>query len=290
MPLYSYKKAPALITARPRQYKHKETIEVQRKGKLNLTLAEVLVGMYNDFHRLMTTSRIAALIIPSLLVVSGVYIIYRQVWPQIFQLLEEPYLTQSNTALVAGDYIGAQQQYSNPGAKYFAELKNQASQENLLYKDEKSNNYQGTFKLSIPSLELNNLNVQANTDSSVESVYDRILTNGLAHFSGTSLPISDQSTTNIVIYGHSSAGDYYERTKDPAAAFSRLSKIRYGDEILVEMEGKQYKYKFIKGKIVNANDLKILEGKRGQKYLTLFTCYPNGNNGKRFVATARLVE
>lgn len=289
MPLYSYKKAPAQLTARPLKYKHVEKLEVQ-PSKLNLTLAEVLVGLYNDFHRLMTTSRLAALFIPTLLVISGVYIIYRQVWPQVFQLIEAPYLEQSNASLVAGDYIAAKQQYSNPGAKYFEELKNYAAQENLLFKDEKSGSFRGNFSLSIPSLELRDINVTANTDSSVEEIYDQVLTNGLAHFSGTSLPLTDLATSNVVIYGHSSAGDYYERTKDPAASFSRLSKIRYGDEIIVKMEGKEYKYKFIKGKIVNANDLEILEGQRGQKYLTLFTCYPNGNNSKRFVATARLVE
>jgi LPXTG-site transpeptidase (sortase) family protein len=137
---------------------------------------------------------------------------------------------------------------------------------------------------------LYDLNVSPNVESGVEEVYDQVLTEGLAHFSGTSLPISQRDTHNIVIYGHSSAGDYYERTKDPAAAFSRLSKIRYGDEIEVNIDGKTYKYKFIKGKTVEANDLSILEGQRGQKYLTLFTCYPNGNNDKRFVATARLIE
>lgn len=291
MPLYSYRKAPAKITDNREVYSRSSNLDAKKKT-YNVTLGEILIGLYNDFHRLMTTSRVAALIIPSLLVVSGVYIIYRQVWPQVFQMIEASsgYFDDNTTALVAGDYIALKQQYSNPGAKYFNELKARAEEQHLLYQDEASANYKSNFSLSIPSLELYDLNVTPNTDSSIETVYDQILNNGLAHFAGTGLPITDKDTYNSVIYGHSSAGDYYERTKDPVAAFSRLSKIRYGDEIIVKMDGKEYKYKFIKGKIVDANDLSILEGQRGQQYLTLFTCYPNGNNGKRFVATARLIE
>jgi LPXTG-site transpeptidase (sortase) family protein len=291
MPLYSYRKAPAKITDNREIYSRSSNLP-QQKSTFNITLGEILIGLYNDFHRLMTTSRIAALFIPTMLVISGVYIIYRQVWPQVFQMIEASsgYFDDNTTALVAGDYITIKQQYSNPGAKYFSELKTRAEERNLLFQDETSKNYKNNFSLSIPSLELFDLKVTPNTDSSVETVYDQVLTDGLAHFEGTGLPITDKDTYNSVIYGHSSAGDYYERTKDPAAAFSRLSKIRYGEEIIVKMDGKEYKYKFIKGKIVDANDLSVLEGQTGQQYLTLFTCYPNGNNGKRFVATARLIE
>lgn len=287
MPLYSYEKSTEVSPKR--NYRQRRQ---PKPNKLDMTLWEMIVAGYNDFNRLMTTSRIAALFIPTLLVVSGVYVIYQQVWPQVFQLIEEQsgYFDDNTTALVAGDYIAVREQYSNPGAKYFEQLKSRAESENLLYNDPTSAEYSGTFQLSIPSLELYDLKVEANVDSSVEAIYDEVLTTGLAHFEGTGLPITENDTYNTVIYGHSSAGDYYERTKDPAAAFSRLSQIRYGDEIVVEIDGEEHTYKFIKGKVVDASDLSILEGQRGQKYLTLFTCYPNGNNGKRFVATARLVS
>lgn len=290
MPLYSYEKATT--NNRSNQNNRYRTRKQNSPGKLDMTLWEIIAAGYNDFNRLMTTSRIAALVIPTLLVVSGVYVIYQQVWPQVFQFVEEQsgYFDDNTASLVAGDYISVREQYSNPGAKYFEQLRSRAQSENLLFNDEKSANFTGTFELSIPSLELYDLRVESNVDSSVEAIYDEVLTTGLAHFEGTGLPITDNDTYNTVIYGHSSAGDYYERTKDPAAAFSRLSQIRYGDEIVVNIDGEEYKYKFIKGKVVDAADLSILEGQRGQKYLTLFTCYPNGNNGKRFVATARLVS
>ena len=260
--------------------------------KKPVTIGDLAAGLYNDFHKLMTTSKVAALLIPTLLVVSGAYIIYKQVWPTIYQTLQESsgYFKDNGTALVAGDYIAAQQQYSNPGSKYFADLKNAGQQENLLFNDPKSNSYKGTFSLSIPSLDINSIKVTANVDSSIESVYKADLLDGLAHFSGTGLPLTDNSSYNTVIYGHSAAGDYWERTHAPSTAFSVLSDIRYGSEIILNVAGKDYKYKFIKGRIVDANDLTILDGIKGQKTLTLFTCYPRGNNNKRFVATAKLED
>lgn len=247
-------------------------------------------GIFGDFDNLLSTSRLAALVLPAILVVVGVSIIWRQTWPTMLQQIEEVVggLNVNTVALVSEDYLATEATYSNPGARYFQELKNES--QDLLFKDQKSAGFQGTFSLSIPSLELYDLKVNANVDSSVEEVYDQFLEDGLAHFAGTNLPFSEENTSNTVIYGHSSPGDYYERTKDPAAAFSRLSQIRYGSEIIVNFEGEEYRYKFIKGKIVGADDLSILQGSRGQEQLTLFTCYPNGNNGKRFVATARLIE
>jgi sortase A len=107
----------------------------------------------------------------------------------------------------------------------------------------------------------------------------------LAHFQSTGLPISDVEN-NIVIYGHSSSGDYYERTKDIAGAFSRLNKIKVGDIVTLEMEGKTYNYRVIKTKIVEPYNTEIISGTPGKRTLTLFTCFPSGNNSQRFVAVA----
>ncbi len=289
MPLYSYQKAPVKLDPENDKEKKLEYLEIKKK---KITLGDLIIGFYNDFNKLMTTSRIASLLIPIVLVITGVTIIYKQVWPTIIQTVQEKsgFFDDNTTQLVAGEYIEMQERYSNPGSKYFAELKNHAETQNILYRDGKSAEYTQDFLISIPSLDLYDLKVKSNVDSSVEQVYDQMLTDGLAHFAGTSLPFTEMETYNIVIYGHSSSGDYYQRTKDPAAAFSILSQIRYGSEIIVKFEGKEYKYKFIKGKIVDANDLTILTGNSGQKQLTLFTCYPNGNNSKRYVATARLIK
>jgi len=121
----------------------------------------------------------------------------------------------------------------------------------------------------------------------VEEVYDSVLNNGLAHFKDTGLPMSEINN-NSVVYGHASNGNYYERTKDVAAAFTKLTDIKIGDEVIVKIEGKEYKYRVVKTKLVKPDDISIINGTRGKKTLTLFTC-PNGNNAKRFVAVARPV-
>jgi len=290
MPLYSYRKADVKLEPGKYILKHQDSFTATSKKKV--TMWDVMVGARNDFHKLMTTSKLAASIIPTLLIAAGAFIIYKQVWPTVVQTVQDKtgYFDQGGGALVAGSYIEAKQSYSNPGAKYFAELKNSAQEQKLLFNDKKSQDYSGNFSLSMPSLGIKDLKVKGNVDSSVEEVYRRELTDAVGHFEGTSLPFTDLDTYNSVIYGHSADGDYYDRTKDPAASFSRLSELRYGAEIIVKLEGKEYKYKFTRGKIVNANDLSILEGNKGQKTLTLFTCYPNGNNSKRFVATAKLEE
>ncbi len=292
MPLYSYKKAP--FKTKPANYnlKHDDTLEVKRRRFTSITLGEILRGAYHDFNRLMTTSKLAAMFVPAILVVLGVSIIYGQVWPTVLQTIQEKsgYFDDDTAALVAGTYIEAKQQYSNPGSKYFASLTNSAKDQNLLFNDPKSSSYTQDFSLSIPSLNLYDIKVKSNVDSSVEEVYDAMLKDGLGHFAGTSLPFEENGSYNTVIYGHSSSGDYYQRTKDPAAAFSLLSQLRYGNEIILKFDGKELKYKFIKGRIVGANDMSILQGSGNRKMVTLFTCYPNGNNNKRFVATATLID
>jgi sortase A len=92
-----------------------------------------------------------------------------------------------------------------------------------------------------------------------------------------------------VIYGHSSSGDYYERTHDIAGAFSVLNKIKIGAIIKIDMNGRVYEFRVIKSKIVQPDDVSIIIGTPGKRTLTLFTCFPNGNNTSRFVVVANPV-
>lgn len=294
MPLYSYKKAPIkYLPYRPTA--EEKVIEIKLDtpksvAKQGLTLWQILAGLGYYFNDLLIRSRVAGFLIPLFLVIAGAVIIYKEVWPDIEQKIKYAtgYYDTSTVSLVAGDYIERKQYLSNPGAEYFEKLTTAAEDRHVLKDDPTSKNYSKNFRLSIPSLDLNNINVHANVDSGNEAVYDEKLNTGLAHFRGTGLPISEVEN-NIVIYGHSSSGDYYERTKDVAGAFSRLNRIKIGDEITLEMEGKTYKFVVTRSKIVNPEDISIVTGK-GKRELTLFTCFPNGNSGKRFVAIARPVE
>jgi LPXTG-site transpeptidase (sortase) family protein len=284
MAINSYKKAPVTYNS----YYPSQTIEIDESNKKQpLTLGRLLSGMRNDLVDALKKSKVAGFLFPLILIILGYSIIFNQLWPDIEQKIKisQGYYDSQPVPLVAGDYFERTKFLSNPDGDYFKTIAANASSQNILKEDTVSNNYRGNFIISIPSLELNNLPVTANVDSSQESVYRKALLSALAHFETTGLPISDVDN-NIVIYGHSSSGDYYERTKDIAGAFSRLNKIKVGDIVSVEMEGKTYNYRINKTKIVEPYNTEIITGTPGKRTLTLFTCFPNGNSAQRFVAVA----
>jgi LPXTG-site transpeptidase (sortase) family protein len=273
-------------------YIKQEVVEIKPEPQEKITLWDMISGLIKDLNELMLASKIAGFIIPASLIVFGVVIIFNQIWPEVEQYIKynTGYYDTSTVALVAGDYVDRAEYVSNPGSEYFKNLSQQAREEtqDINVPDTISNNYSGRFTLSISSVGLDSIPVTANVNSGIESEYQRELKNGLAHFSGTGLPISDVQN-NIVIYGHSASGDYYERTHDDMAAFSMLNKVKVGDIVEVSMDGQTYKYRISRSKIVEPNDVSILTGQPGQKTLTMFTCFPNGNRAKRFVAIAKPV-
>jgi LPXTG-site transpeptidase (sortase) family protein len=291
MALYSYSKAPVKFR-KPSATAEKKEMVFEKIERRKGTLGDLLTGIGNDFQELLTTSRVASLFIPLILILVGGYILYNQVTPTVQQKLKEAsgYYEQGNVALIDGEYVSAKDRYlSNPGADYFETLTNEALQQHVLLDDPTSNNYRGRFYLTIDALGLKRLPVTANVESGIEDVYKSILNSSLAHFKGTGLPISEVDN-NMVIYGHSASGDFYERTGDNAAAFSKLSDLKIGDEVKIEMDGKTYNYKIYKSKIVEPDDISIINGTPNKRTLTLFTCYPRGSSGKRYVAIARPVE
>lgn len=291
MALKVYKKRPVKIKQR------RITEKVQKKSKKivleeenpPLTLWDVGTGIKNDFTHLLQTSTLARVLIPSILIISGSFLLYSQIYPEAKQRARQAtgYYNPTKAELVKGDSIQPKETYlSNPGSDYFRKLTQEAEDTHVLASDPVSEQYQGQFSLSIPSLELNNLPVQANVESGVEEVYDQVLNTSLAHFQGTGLPISDVNN-NIVIYGHSATNNYFSRTNDVAAAFSKLSEVKIGDEVSIQMDGKEYKFRIVKTKIVKPDDISIITGTKNKETLTLFTCYPSGINSNRFVAVAR---
>jgi LPXTG-site transpeptidase (sortase) family protein len=286
MALYEYRKSP--ITPKPES--EEDLIEIKApppKPEDRLTLGKMMSGLKNDMMQLLIESKVAGFIVPFILILIGGNIIFNQVWPDIDQQLRlsAGMYNSDTTALVEGDYIERAQYLSNPGSAYFKNINSQAQDKHILLPDPVSNNFRGRFSLSIPSLSLNNLPVTANVDSNDEASYQAWLNKGLAHFKGTGLPISEVNN-NIVIYGHSSSGDYYERTHDVAGAFSRLNKIGVGDTVEIDISGQKFLFRVKSTKIVDPNETDIITGTTDLRTLTLFTCFPNGNSAFRFVAIA----
>jgi len=290
VPIAVYKKAPIKYRSKKEAVAENNKIIIQNtqvNTKQSFTLWDMLSGIANDLSYAIIRSRVAGFLLPLILIFIGSGILYREIWPRVEQEIKYAmgYYDVNTVPLVAGDYIEQKQYLSNPGADYFAELNADAESSHVLQPDPISNAFNAKFTLSIPALGLSNLPVTSNVDSGNKTVYDSVLNTGLAHFEGTGLPISNVEN-NIVIYGHSSSGDYYERTRDVAGAFSKLNEVKIGDIIDVNIDGKAYQYRIYKTKVVLPDDISIVTGQRNRRTLTLFTCFPNGNNANRFVVVA----
>jgi len=286
MALYSYTKAPirAVSSNGLANYYY------ENSPKQKITLGDLVFSFVGNSQEFLINSKFIGALIPVFLILSGFFMIYQQFFPDLKELikLKVNYYDTNTVALASENYVSRAEYISNPGAEYFKQLRDEAVASNGLLSDPVSNEYKGKFTLSIPSLGFKDIRVTANVESGVEEIYDSYLEGGLAHFNGTGLPISPMKN-NTVIYGHSASGNYYERTKDPTAAFSALKNIKIGDEITVNMEGKEYKYRVTKSKIVQPHDVSIITGDAGKDTLTLFTCYPDGNSANRFVVVANPV-
>lgn len=257
-----------------------------------VTMWSLISGFFNDIVEMVNTSTIAGLIIPLFFIVVGSAILWKQFTPTIDEHLKEiaGYYEQGNTSPVPDAYISQRTEYlSDPGAEYFKQLSESALKRNILGEDPASRDYNGTFYITIPALGFNRLPVQANVESGIEEVYNSVLKTKLAHFKGTGLPISDVDN-NIVIYGHS-ARDYYQPSpNNPDAAFTFISDLKIGDEITIEIEGEEHKFVMSRSKIVKPDATEIITGTPGRRTLTLFTCYPRGNNTNRLVIVANPVD
>lgn len=124
------------------------------------------------------------------------------------------------------------------------------------------------FKLSIKKLEIEaNVYVDSND-----------LDKGLAHLPGSALP---GEKGNVFISGHSSV--FFSNN------FSKLSKLKMGDEIKVKIGEADFTYKVLETKVVDPTDVSVISPPEGEgRYLTLMTCVPPGLNIKRLVVLANL--
>lgn len=242
----------------------------------------------DDLDHLTKVSPVANIVLPIALIVGGFYFIYQQFAPDIQQRLREEtgQLAQGTVSPVADEYISLSEYISNPQG--LDSLTQQALSENVLQEDTQSLNYQGTFYISIPALGMERLPIDANIDSASENAYLTALEDSLAHFKYTGLPVSDVQN-NIVVYGHSASPGYNPQRNDPVVAFSYLQELKVGDDIFIEIEGETHQFKMQRSSIVEPDAVEIITGTPGKRTLTLFTCFPNGSNSKRYVAVARAV-
>lgn len=285
MPLYTYSKN------NPNDVKKQSEsmiIEYYESKSEKITIFKIFSGIFQSIQYLVNTSNLANFLVPGIFIILGSVFIYKQFFPDIQQAIEQNagFLAQGSITPVSDEYINFKEYISNPAG--LSEVSSIAFSENILADDIQSKSYRGIFYISIPSLGINRMPITANVDSTTEESYMSVLDTTLAHFQNTGLPISDIQN-NIVIYGHSASQNYGPRVDDPMVAFSFLPDLKVGDDIVLEIEGKTFNYKMQRSKIVDPNDTSVITGTKGKRTLTLFTCYPAGNNAKRYIAIARPV-
>lgn len=268
----------------------KRYIDLSKDTHYHKNIWSSAADSYSLLQKIVDASKFTNIIVPLVFILIGVFFIYQHFAPDIkTQVRDFTYdgnFGQGTTTPVSETYIDLSKFVSNPAG--LDTVAREAFAQDILQVDEVSRNYRGTFYISIPALDINRLPVQANVDSTTESAYLDVLTDSLAHFENTSLPISDVRN-NIVIYGHSATSNYSPKPNDPEVAFTFLPNLKVGDEIILEMEGEEYRFKMQRSKIVEPDDLSIITGRPGKRQLTLFTCYPEGNSSHRYVAIARPV-
>ena len=113
------------------------------------------------------------------------------------------------------EYIEKEFAYYNPGKSYFANLSekidvlgeysydpNSKTQKEVIVDTE----YKKDMYITIEDIEINNIKISPNVESSEESIYNQYLKDGVAHFKGTPLP---GDGGNSFINGHSAEESFF---------------------------------------------------------------------------------
>lgn len=140
-------------------------------------------------------------------------------------------------------------------------------------KDQKVESYQ----ISIPS---------QNIDHATVSAVDFDLSKHLVQYFSTSPNPTVKGTS--VIFGHSTLPQLFN-PKNYMAIFARMHLLKTGDEIIVHLNGVDYKYKVFAINITTPDDANIFSQSFDNSYLTFVTCTPPGTVWKRLVIRAGMV-
>jgi len=136
------------------------------------------------------------------------------------------------------------------------------------------------FSIVIPKIKVN-ANVVKNVDPFDSRIYQKALTQGVAHAKGSGLP---GFPGNVFIFAHS-AINWYQASRYNSI-FYLTNKLEPGDEIFIYYKGSKYRYSVTEKKIVNPGEIDYLSKNQKTSSLTLMTCWPPGTNTKRLIILA----
>ena len=140
------------------------------------------------------------------------------------------------------------------------------------------------FGIVIPKIGAN-AKIVANVDWKDSAVYQRALTQGVAHAAGTAYP---GQPGNIFVFAHSGI-DFYEAVRYNAV-FYLLNKLEPGDEITLIYQQRKFLYRVTEQKTVAPEAIGYLMGDPAKETLTLMTCWPAGTTLRRLVVVAERVS
>lgn len=133
------------------------------------------------------------------------------------------------------------------------------------------------YSIDIPALGIKDATVSMGGEDLSES---------LIQYPGTAIP---GRQGNTVVFGHSILPQFFN-PEDYLAIFSTLPHLDIGNRIYINYDGIKYKYVVENMFEVNPMDIKILEQKTNDVYLSLVTCIPPGHplKPKRLIVRAKL--
>jgi len=136
------------------------------------------------------------------------------------------------------------------------------------------------FSIIIPKINAN-AKVIRNVNPYDSKNYQKALTQGVAHASGSATP--DQNG-NVFIFAHSATNWYQANQYN--AVFYLLNKLEKGDTLTLYFENTPYNYSVDEIKFVKASEVDYLSNNLNTNSLTLMTCWPPGTTLKRLIVVA----
>lgn len=126
--------------------------------------------------------------------------------------------------------------------------------------------------LEIPKIDVD-LPIYHGTDDDVLSI-------GVGHLEGTSLPVGGKST-HCVLTGH--------RGLPSSKLFTRLDEMEKGDYFYIDVLGKTLAYEISDIEVIEPEEVDLLSIENGKDEVSLITCTPYGINTHRLIVTGERV-
>lgn len=111
----------------------------------------------------------------------------------------------------------------------------------------------------------------------VESTDNKYLKHHVCHFQNSAMPGEDG---NFALAGHSSTY-YYNQV------FNEVHKVKVGDEIKITTIDDEFIYTITETKVVEADEIEVLDQDTSKKEITLVTCTNGGK--QRFIVKGEII-